>query len=177
MARAARRFTIYDALDEAGVFDSNPANPQAVDADGKPLYLGPVQYPKMLYHPTGMEKIIVPAEIIVTPIGPKAVGEQRELIYMVVHSQAEEAAAVGEGWHLTPREAILAGGGRAPAQSPVDALREAEAKIAALSQQVEALRTAGTQAIRSPGAIVPRAVFRPGTPSAEPGQTATPAVD
>lgn len=100
------RFTIYDALEHAGFFSKNPANPASRDADGMPLYTGPVPYPKMLYHPDGEEKIIVPAEIIATPLGAKEVGEQRELINKIVQNEADDVIAQADGWHDHPSKAI-----------------------------------------------------------------------
>ncbi len=101
------RFSIYDALEKSGHFDSNPANSFARDATtGESTYLGPVEFPKMLFHPDGEERITVPAEIISTPMGAKAVGEQRELQWMIVKNKAEEGAALAEGWHLHPAQAV-----------------------------------------------------------------------
>lgn len=100
------RFTIYDAMEQNGYFAQNPANPGARDNDGNPLYVGPVEFPKMLYHPEGEEKIIVPAEIVMTPYGPKELNEQREMIHMIVHNQGEADAALAEGWHDHPAKAL-----------------------------------------------------------------------
>ena len=103
------RFTIYDALEKAGYFDVNPANSYARSpTDGSSLYKGPIEYPKMLYHPLGEEKITVQAEVLATPLGPKEVGEQRELIWQIVNTPAEEKAALSEGWHTHPAKAIRA---------------------------------------------------------------------
>ncbi len=105
----ANRFTIYDALEANGVFDANPANSFSRDkATGENLYKGPVAYPKMLYHPEGEEKIIVPGEVITTPLGAKMVGEQKELINRIVTSIAEDEEAQAEGWHDHPAKAIRA---------------------------------------------------------------------
>ncbi len=101
------RFTIYDKMQGDGYFSANPANPDSRDpTTGDSIYQGPVEFPKMLYHPEGEEKIIVPAEIITTPLGPKAVGEQRELIYEIVQNKAEEAVLLAEGWHTHPAPAM-----------------------------------------------------------------------
>ncbi len=100
------RFTIYDAMEQDGVFDRNPANPNSRDNDGNSIYTGPVEYPKMLYHPEGEERIVVPAEIIMTPLGAKEVNEQRELIHKTVGSVEEEAALITEGWHDHPAKAV-----------------------------------------------------------------------
>lgn len=100
------RFTIYDAMEQGGVFASNPANPGARDNDGNPLYTGPVEYPKMLYHPEGEEKVVIPAEIVMTPLGPRENNEQKELIYKVVNTPEEEAEFRALGWFAHPAEAV-----------------------------------------------------------------------
>ncbi len=101
------RFTIYDALEKSGYFDINPANSFARDlTTGDSLYLGPQPYPKMLYHPEGEEKIVVAAEVISTPMGPKEVGEQRELLYLIVANQKEEELAAAEGWWDHPAKSV-----------------------------------------------------------------------
>lgn len=102
------RFTIYDALEAAGFFDNNPANTFARDKDGMNLYKGPVEYPKMLYHPRGEEVITVPAEIVATPLGAKLVGEQKKLISKIVENAEQDEAAQAEGWHDHPAKAIRA---------------------------------------------------------------------
>lgn len=103
------RFTIYDALDQSGYFESNPANTYARDkTTGSGLYTGPVEYPKMLFHPQGEERIVVPGEIITTPLGAKIVGEQREMLYLTVNNLSEERAALAEGYHDHPAKAIRA---------------------------------------------------------------------
>lgn len=109
MAGRANRFTIYDALEQKGYFDSNPANSYARSpTDGSSLYTGPQEFPKMLYHPQGEEKIIVPGEILNTPLGAKMVGEQRELIWAIVNNEAENKALAAEGWHDHPAKAVRA---------------------------------------------------------------------
>lgn len=103
------RFTIYDALEKSGYFDKNPANSYARDmTDGSTLYKGPVQFPMMLYHPEGSEKIIVPAEIVSTPMGAKEVGEQRELEWKIVQNEAEMKGLLADGWHTHPAKAVRA---------------------------------------------------------------------
>ena len=108
MARRANRFTIYDAMEAKGVFEANPANADSRDLDGQSLYQGPVTYPKMLYHPQGLERVTVPAEIIVTPLGPQRVNEQKELIWQIVASLKEEKELLSAGWHDHPSKAIRA---------------------------------------------------------------------
>lgn len=133
------RFTIYDVLDAKGVFDSNPANPGSRNHEGQALYAGPVEYPKMVYHPLGLERIVVPAEVITTPYGPKEVGEQRELISQVVNNAEEEQKLVAAGWHLHPAAAIQASGKTAPETGAEFELDELDRRLAALQAQREAL--------------------------------------
>lgn len=102
------RFTIYDAMENAGVFASNPANAGSRDNDGNSIYAGPVEFPKMLYHPLGEEKIIVPAEMVLRAGQYIPVGEQKELIYKNVNSQAELDEAIAEGWWDHPAKAVKA---------------------------------------------------------------------
>ena len=42
MAGRGRVFTIFDVMEDKGVFRANSANPNAVDREGRPLYAGPV---------------------------------------------------------------------------------------------------------------------------------------
>lgn len=109
MPKQSRRFSIYDMLEENGVFDSNPANLSSVDKDGQSLYKGPVEYPKMLYHPEGEERISVPAQAEITPFGPQMLGEQKELVCREVGSKVEERELRDAGWHDHPAKAIAAG--------------------------------------------------------------------
>ena len=129
--------TRYHVMEATGVFDTNPANPTARDVDGMSLYQGPVQYPKMLYHPKGAERITVPGEAVLSPGGRESiVGEQRELINRIVNSQAEEAEALAEGWHTTPAKAIAAGGRTPPPESPAQVISDKDAEIERLRAQL-----------------------------------------
>lgn len=131
-----RRFTIYDKMEEDGVFDNNPANAQSPD------YRGPVEYPKMLYHPDGKTRITVPAEIIITPMGPKAVGEKRELLNLVVYTTEEELEAIENGWHLHPSQAMACNptefGNAYDPQAELDALSAEEKRLQARKQAAQA---------------------------------------
>src|SRR5438874_1893302 len=109
--------TQFHVMEARGIFRSNPANPDSQNDQGDLLYAGPVEYPKMLYHPLGEMRTVVPAEIVVTPMGPKEVGEQRELIYRIVVDADEEEEARSAGWHEHPSDAIAASGKEAPAKS------------------------------------------------------------
>lgn len=137
--RGNQRMTIYDLMDAKGVFRDNPANadsPEYVDSGG------PRPYPKMLYHPKGETKVTVPAEVITTPLGPKAVGEQRELISKVVSNPAEERAARAEGWHDHPAKAIAASGREAPPMGPAGQIANLEAEIERLKAELAAQNAA-----------------------------------
>lgn len=100
-----RRFTIYDMMEEKGVFAANAANADSQTDTGEPLYAGPVEYPKMLYHPQGALFVAVPANPEVTPFGPKMLNEQKRLITRVVGTREEELEALTDGWHLHPAHA------------------------------------------------------------------------
>jgi len=108
MARKTQ-FTIYDAMEQKGVFDANPANSTARDSiTGESLYRGPVEHPKMLYHPLGDEVVTVPAEIVMTPLGPQRVGEQRRIVHKIARDASEERELKFAGWHDHPSKAIRA---------------------------------------------------------------------
>lgn len=107
--RPSRRFTVYDMMEDKGLFESNPANLHSRDSTGLPLYKGPVEFPKMLYHPVGETKVSKPAEAINTPFGPKWVGEERQLINKTVETKEEEEILLKEGWHFSPGAATRAG--------------------------------------------------------------------
>lgn len=101
------RFTIYDALEKSGYFDANPANTYARDlATGANLFRGPVEFPKMLYHPEGERRVTVAGEEIVTPLGAKLVGQQTELIWAIAENEEQERAMLAEGWKDHPAKSI-----------------------------------------------------------------------
>lgn len=128
------RYTIYDMMEDKGIFDENTAN------SASPKYTGPVEFPRMMYHPEGKYKIMVPGEVISTPLGPKMVGQQTELISKTVENIGEQRALVAAGWHFTPAEAITANGGDAPATSPEMLLQRATDDKARLEMELEELR-------------------------------------
>lgn len=129
------RFTVFDAMDAKGVFDSNPANASS------PRYAGPVEYPKMFYHPEGKMREVQKAEIVNTPFGPVKVGEQFELINRTVHDAEEEARIRAAGWHDHPAKAIEASGKEAPATMTPGRVSDLEKQIAALQAQLSAARS------------------------------------
>lgn len=138
----AQRFTVFDVMQSKGVFKKNPANIDSQTEQGVPLYQGPVQYPKMLFHPTGEERIIQQGEVIVTPLGPQRVMQQREIIYQVVNSPDEEKKLVEQGWHTHPANAMRAGGKDAPATGADQVIADLQRKIADLqAQQANLLAT------------------------------------
>ena len=101
------RFTVYDAMEAAGYFSTNPANPNSRNKDGQALYQGPVKFPMMLYHPRGEERVIVPGTKERTSYGTvETFGEQWEIISREVSSEEELSEALAGGWHKHPAMAI-----------------------------------------------------------------------
>lgn len=135
----AQRFTVYDVLESKGYFKKNPANLNAQDSEGMSLYSGPVQYPKMVYHPEGKERILQEGEVINTPLGPKLIMQQRELIWRIVANAEEEKEAVKLGWHLHPAEALRAAGKEAPETGADQVIADLKRKIAELEAQKASL--------------------------------------
>lgn len=140
MALRSKRFTVYDVLEANGLFEANSANTQAVDSEGASIYTGPVQFPKMFYHPEGKQRTTVPAEMMVTPFGPKMVNEQKEIIWALARDGGEEQKLRSEGWHDHPAKAIAAGGGEAPSMGAAAVAQEAAEQIAELKRQLAELR-------------------------------------
>jgi hypothetical protein len=134
-----QRFTVYDVLENKGFFRSNPANVGSQDGTGASLYKGPSQYPRMLFHPKGEERIIQQGEVISTPLGPKTIMQQREMIYKIVNNYPEENRLVKEGWHLHPADALRAAGKDAPETGAAQVIDDLEKKIALLLAQKAAL--------------------------------------
>jgi len=159
MSRSNRLHTIYHVLESRGFFDENPANIFARDADGVALYKGPQAYPRMLYSPNGEFRVVVPAEEVASPFGPKRVGEKREIVWKIVQNAEEESASLAAGWHKHPSLAIAAGGGEpAPVPEGVQleqarmALAKAEEEKAGLAEQMKEMlaRLAALEAAPSP---------------------------
>lgn len=138
LAPGNQRFTVYDAMDAKGVFAANSAN-----ASAGPNYARQ-EFPMMLYHPQGAERVTDPGEIIATLMGPKVVGEKRELISIVVDSPERLAEALADGWHKHPAKANAAAGRASAPMSSEDRIKELEAQIAAQSAELaEAKSLAG----------------------------------
>lgn len=131
------RFTIYDAMEAKGVFAANPANVDSRDAEGLSAFKGPVEYPKMLYHPRGEERIVTPARREPSPIGPMEIPAVRELINCQVNSREEEEEKKGEGWHDHPAFAIEARTGIRPAMGSAQRVRDLEAELASQKTELE----------------------------------------
>ncbi len=135
-------YTIFDFMEKQGVFRRNPANRDAIADDRSSAYKGPVQFPKMLYHPKGETRITVPGEVLATPFGPKMVGEQREIINRLVETPKELAVLKQLGWHDHPAKAIAAGGGEAPPVASEDRVKTLEETIELLRAELEAAKSA-----------------------------------
>ena len=128
MARR-NRYSIFDMMDDKGVFDKNPANACS------DKYIGPQPFPKMVYHPKGEYRVTQKAEVVVTPFGPEKVGELKELIYRTVQDQEELDRALDEGWHMHPADSIAAGGRARPETAPAGAIEDIDAQIKRLQAQ------------------------------------------
>ncbi len=109
--------TVYDVMEAKGVFTANRANADAVDPITRESVYERQEFPRMVYHPKGKVRELNRAELVNTPFGPEAVGRQTEMIYRIVKDKAEFDAALAEGWHEHPADAIAAGGGKAPPKS------------------------------------------------------------
>jgi hypothetical protein len=128
MAKTRRIHTIYDVMDEKGVFESNPANFGAIGPEKNSIYKK-AEYPKMLYHPEGAKRVLVPAVAETTPFGPQWMGEQREIINRIVGDEAEEKHWRGLGWHDHPARAMAAAGDEMPEISSDTRVNELQSKI------------------------------------------------
>lgn len=134
-----QRLTIYDIMDQQGRFASNPANPGSVNEAGESIYKRQ-DFPKMFYHPLGETRITVPAETVVTPFGPKFVGEQREIIWRLAADADEAEALRAEGWHDHPAKALRAAGLEAPPISQTEIIEDKDAEIKRLMKELEEAR-------------------------------------
>lgn len=138
--------TVYDRMAAKGFFAQNAANRDSRDKfTGESLYKGPLQFPKMLYHPQGKMRVVVPAVAEATPFGPELRNEQKELISRVVNNEEELAGLLAEGWHKHPADAIAAGGGVAPAKSSVQRVSVLEEQVARLQAELAAAKAGKIQ--------------------------------
>jgi hypothetical protein len=145
--------TVFDRMAAKGLFRANPANIDSVDPlTGQPAYQGPVKFPKMVYHPGGKTRTVVQAELVNTPFGPTRNNEQKELINKVVSNEIELKAALADGWHEHPSDAVAAGftkedieaGAVPPPKGAATRITSLEAELAAMKKELEALRAPGT---------------------------------
>jgi len=128
------RFTVYDVMEAKGLFDLNPAN------SSSPQYQGPVEFPKMYYHPQGKKRVIQKAELLNTPYGPQKVGEQFELISRLANSAEEEQRLVAAGWHDHPAKAIQASGEAAPPMTAHGRIADLERQLSIVTAQLAAAK-------------------------------------
>lgn len=136
-----KRFTIYDAMEAAGEFAKNPANREAMNEDGSSAYVKQ-EFPKMLYHPKGEERILFAGKKELVNGEMVKVGEVRELIHKLVHNEQELEAALAEGWHRRPGDANSARTGEAPPPaSAAERIEELE-KLLAKEKEKGALTAA-----------------------------------
>lgn len=134
-----RRFTIYDAMEAAGIFEANSANSYSRDpTTGDTLYSGPVEFPKLFYHPEG-EQELVPGcnpEDIETKGGKiLRVNEHWQLISKIAKNREEEKALREQGWHDHPSDSMRANAKlakSAPAKTSTNRIAELESQIARL---------------------------------------------
>jgi len=158
--RLNKVYSIYHSMEDRGVFEKNPANVQSVDNDGNSLYRGPVEYPKMLYHPRGETQTIFQGVMVVDvksgqpilgPDGlPRFTGTQVGIKNRIVQNAEEEAELLAQGWHHTEAQARrqnpeVPGGAPPKSASEVQAerIRELEAKLAAQEAHQSAPKPVG----------------------------------
>ena len=102
----------------------------------QPTYKGPQAYPKMLYHPHGKTRVLVPGMTEITPYGPVLCGRIDEIIHQTVEDEAAEQKLRAEGWHVHPAHAMAArGDADVPAISADTRIADLEAKIKALEAE------------------------------------------
>ena len=127
--RGTKVFTVYDMMDARGVFEENPANSSAPDYVKQ-------DFPKMYYHPKGEMRITVPAEIIVTPMGAKEVGQQKETIWQIAQTPEEGKKLEDAGWHSSLGTAMEAAGKEAPPVSAAETVSKLENENASLREKL-----------------------------------------
>ena len=158
MPRQAARHTLYDVLDQKGYFDSNPANPSSLGSDGSSIYQKQ-EFPRLVYHPEGKRRQTVPAEVVLTPFGPKEYGQQTEVIHQEVKNAGELRRALADGWHLLPAEAMRAGGEDAPATTEeAQQIQDMSVSLADMQAELVALRAKLAQRDEEP---TPTGLFAP----------------
>lgn len=130
MARKNRVYSVFHAMDDAGIFDNNPANQSA-----GPIYKKQ-QFPRMVWHPDGEERITKPAEEVETKSGYKLVGEQREIIYRLANNRKEYDRLLNDGWHAHPAGAMRAAGHEPPPVSAAEQIDDLQSQIHALQSRL-----------------------------------------
>lgn len=145
MARQSRRYSIYDVMEEKGVFEANPANIYAINHEKQSLYKGPVEYPKMFYHPTGEERIVNPGSVELINGQYVRMGELKEVIWQLAQDKSEEKALRKDGWHDHPSLALVAGGKAAPVKASPERLSEIDRQIALLNAEKDRMDQLETQ--------------------------------
>jgi hypothetical protein len=147
--RMNKVYSIYHSMEDRGLFETNKANVQAVSNDGLSIYEGPVQYPKMLYHPKG-ELHCISQGILVTdrdsrPVfdetgKPKYAGAVWGVKNVIVESEAQEEEMVALGWHYTEAQALRANP-ETHLKAPPKTTHELQSEeIAALKKQIEEMK-------------------------------------
>lgn len=130
------RYTVYDVMEAKKVFQQNPAN------SSSPVHKRQ-DFPKMLYHPKGEERIVVPGVQELTPWGEKRmVGQQFEIINRVVVDAVEEAEWLRKGWHKHPADAMVASGKVGPATVSEERLVDIDEQIKRLTEERERAKKA-----------------------------------
>lgn len=139
-----KRFSVYDLMDAKGVFKSNPANAGATTQHGVPIYRGPVKYPRMMYHPTGEEQVVVPEKRDTNAFGHVTITPAvKEVKYILIYSAEEERQVVEAGWHFHPAAAIEAANDPkrpVPPRSSVARVVDLEDELARKTQELEEAR-------------------------------------
>lgn len=129
-------FTIYHVMDKRGDFDSNPANAQAVNVDGVSIYKGPVEYPKMVFHPKGEREIMSMGTVVVEEgkiVRDPATGQPQRTgdIWGTKNKIAADETQYQEfkalGWHDTEAEALRMNPS-SPVKAPPKTLIEQQAE-------------------------------------------------
>lgn len=140
MGYGQKRFSIFDLMESKGYFKQNPANKDAVTEHGTPLYRGPQKYPKMMYHPTGEENVVVPSRKEMTPFGVQETRAVTEVKYTIVYNRGDEEAALSDGWHFHPADALKAGGKPYPARTSDVRVVDLEEELALKNRELAELR-------------------------------------
>ncbi len=135
MARLSKRYSIYDVMEDKGVFEANPANVYAINHEKQSLYKGPVEYPKMFYHPTGEEQVINPGTTELITGQYVVMGRLLETKWKLANNKEEEKQLRKDGWHDHPSLAAVAGGKASPVIASPERMSEIDRQIALLTAE------------------------------------------